>query len=191
MSADMKVPMVMGRSWYEIGKSTESLTSKIYPELLIKPGPFPLADFIEFEMTDVMNFGYEISELPDGIEAAMDPQHKRIILSPETYESLLKDNPRARFTAAHEIGHALLHSNELRHRILDGGNVLKLNRGSIPPYRDPECQANAFASALLMPTRHIVEIIKSPLRQTTRIINTFKVSVEAAGYRVNRLDKYR
>jgi hypothetical protein len=191
MSADLKVPVVMGRSWYEIGKSTELLIQRTYPELLEEPGPFPLADFVEFKMRDVMHFEYEISELPDGIEAAMDPQNRRIILSPETYESLLKDNPRARFTAAHEIGHGWLHSRELQHRILDGGNVLKLNRGAIPAYRDPECQANAFASALLMPTRHVEEIIKTPLRQTSRIVKIFKVSVEAAGYRVGGLDKYR
>jgi hypothetical protein len=191
MSADLKVPVVRGRTWYEIGKSAELLIQRTYPELLEEPGAFPLADFIEFKMRDVMQFEYEISQLPDGIEAAMDPQNRRLLLSPDTYEDLLNDIPRARFTAAHEIGHGWLHSTELQHRILDGGNVLKLNRGSIPAYRDPECQANAFASALLMPTRHIVEITRTPLRQTSRIVRVFKVSAEAAGYRIGGLDKYR
>lgn len=191
MSADLRVPVVRGRSWYEIGKSAESLIRKTYSELLEKPGPFPLADFIEFKMRGVIQFEYEISELPDGIEAAMEPQNRRLIFSPDTYESLLNDVPRARFTAAHEIGHAWLHSSELQHRILDGGNLLKLQRGAIPAYRDPECQANAFASAFLMPTRHIEEIVKTPLRQTVRIMRAFNVSAEAAGYRITGLDKYR
>jgi hypothetical protein len=191
MSADLKVPVVRGRTWYEIGKSAELLIQRTYPELLEEPRAFPLADFIEFKMRDVMQFEYEISELPDGIEAAMDPQNRRLLLSPDTYEDLLNEIPRARFTAAHEIGHGWLHSTELQHRILDGGNVLKLNRGSIPAYRDPECQANAFASALLMPTRHIVEITRTPLRQTSRIVRVFKVSAEAARYRIGGLDKYR
>lgn len=190
MSADLKVPVVQPRSWYKIGKSAEMLIRLSCPELLENPGPFPLADFIEFKMNDIMQFGYEISELPEGIEAAMDPEHRRIILSPETYEDLLNDVPRARFTAAHEIGHAWLHSRELQHRILDGGNVLKLNRGSIPAYRDPECQANAFASAFLMPTCHVVEMVEMP-HPKINIMQAFNVSLEAAGYRVNRLDKYR
>jgi hypothetical protein len=190
MSADIKVPMVRPRSWYEIGQLAERLIQLSCPELIENPGPFPLADFIEFQMKEAMKFEYEISELPEEIEAAMDPKNRRIILSPETYESLLADVPRARFTAAHEIGHALLHSRELQHRILDGGNVLKLNRGSIPAYRDPECQANAFASAFLMPTPHVVEIIEKP-HSKIKIMQIFNVSLEAAGYRVKGIDKYR
>lgn len=190
MSADIKVPIVLPRSWYKIGKSAEMLIRLSYPELLKNPGPFPLADFIEFKMKQIMKFDYDFSPLPEGIEAAMDPQNKLIILSPETYEDLLNDVPRARFTAAHEIGHAWLHSTELQHRILDGGNVLKLNRGSIPAYRDPECQANAFASAFLMPTCHVVEMVENP-GSRVEIMQTFIVSLEAAGYRVKGLDKYR
>lgn len=190
MSADLKVPVVQPRSWYKIGKAAEKLIRLSCPELLENPGPFPLADFIEFKMNEIMKFGYEISELPEGIEAAMEPEHRRIILSPETYEDLINEVPRARFTAAHEIGHAWLHSTELRHRILDGGNVLKLNRGSIPPYRDPECQANAFASAFLMPTCHVEELITMP-RPQINVMQTFNVSLEAAGYRIKGLDKYR
>jgi len=64
MSADIKVPMVRPRSWYEIGQLAERLIKLSYPELLENPGPFPLADFIEFKMKDVMKFGYEVSELP-------------------------------------------------------------------------------------------------------------------------------
>jgi Zn-dependent peptidase ImmA (M78 family) len=136
-----------------------------------------------------LGFKYAIQELPEGIEAAMDPREKLVILSPATYDNLADGIPRARFTGAHEIAHVILHAKYLQHRIMDGGNLLRLNRGNIKPFRDPECQANAFAAALLMPTHHMVRMLDEGANVRS-IAEIFQVSFESAGYRVDGLDKY-
>ena len=55
-----------------------------------------------------------------------------------------RNNPRDRFTITHEIAHALL---------LNESTVqfCRSDTTNIPPYRDPEWQADCFAGELLMP----------------------------------------
>jgi hypothetical protein len=190
MNSGKKVPVVPARNWAEIGKISFRLIQSVYPELLEKPAPIPLDDFFEFRMRDVLGFDYELDILPVGIEAAMDPQEKLVILSPGTYEELIDGVARARFTVAHEIGHVILHAKFLRHRLLDGGNILKLHRGDIPAFRDPECQANAFAASFLMPTHH-VDLMEKEGAGQQELVKTFNVSWESAEYRINNLWRYK
>jgi hypothetical protein len=190
MISGKKVPVVPARSWAEIGKASLNLIQAVYPELLIKPAPLPIDHFFEFKMREVLGFDYDVSELPIGIEAAMDPQEKLVILSPQTYEDLLDDAARARFTVAHEIGHVFLHAKYLRNRLVDGGNILKLNRGVIPAFRDPECQANAFAASFLMPTHHVDKMIREGVGIDS-LAKQFKVSQDSAEYRISNLWRYK
>jgi len=62
----------------------------------------------------------------------------------------------ATFTAAHELGHVLLHKKELvRHRDLP-------IRGLEEPIRDPiEREANYFAATFLMPTEFLTKVFKA------------------------------
>ncbi|MDF2449442.1 MAG: ImmA/IrrE family metallo-endopeptidase [Bacteroidota bacterium] len=71
---------------------------------------------------------------------------------------------RQRFTIAHELGHFMLHS------INDPNEVFVDNNAFAPLFRDEnsstgthilEQQANAFAAALLMPEKFVVEEIKN------------------------------
>lgn len=90
-------------------------------------------------------FYYEIVEDTDlDCEAKTIPDEWKIILKQSVYEGACNENPRDRFTIAHEIGHLFLHK----------GINISLNRGneSIPAYKDPEWQANTFAAELLVPT---------------------------------------
>ena len=50
---------------------------------------------------------------------------------------------------AHELGHLLLHRVE--------SITLAREDGDIPPYKDPEWQAKAFAGELLAPNEYIKE----------------------------------
>ncbi|MBW1918511.1 MAG: ImmA/IrrE family metallo-endopeptidase [Deltaproteobacteria bacterium] len=190
MGSGKKVPVVPGKSWAEIGLISLTLIQTAYPELLVKPAPLPLDDFFEFKMKGLLGYDYDINDLPLGIEAAMDPQEKLVILSPETYDDLTDGLPRARFTVAHEIGHVVLHAKFLRHRLLDGGNILKLHRGDIPAFRDPECQANAFAAAFLMPTHHVDRMVRKGA-DIGALVETFGVSWESAEYRLKNLWRYK
>lgn len=190
MNNGKKVPVVPPRSWAEIGKVSYNLLRSVYPELLVKPAPIPIDHFFEFKMRDVLGFDYDVSELPAGIEAAMDPLEKLVILSAQTYEDLLDGVARARFTVAHEIGHVILHGKYLRLRIMDGGNVLKLNRGDIRAFKDPECQANAFAASLLMPTHHVDRMVQEG-EGVQSLVETFGVSWDSADYRIDNLWRYK
>jgi hypothetical protein len=190
MGGGKKVPVVPPKSWAEIGLISFRLIKSAYPKLLIKPAPFPIDHFFEFKMRGILGFDYAVSELPVGIEAAMDPHDKMVILSQETYDDLINGLARARFTVAHEIGHVILHARYLHHRLLDGGNILRLNRGDIPPFRDPECQANAFAASFLMPTHHVDRMIREGT-DIQSLIEIFEVSSESAEYRMNNLWRYK
>ncbi|MEH3063662.1 MAG: ImmA/IrrE family metallo-endopeptidase [Methylobacterium radiotolerans] len=81
----------------------------------------------------------------------MDPGKRIVALRLDVYEGLIAGRGRDRFTACHEVGHAVLH----------GGRLNRLAPGVKPaPYRDPEWQANAFAGALLMPA-HMMAVAES------------------------------
>ena len=84
-----------------------------------------------------------------------------ILASPETYDWLETGHPRGGFFVAHELGHCLLHTNQLvRLAQMPKAKQAALHRGGEEigheTYRDTEWQANAFAGALLMPARGLL-----------------------------------
>ena len=118
-----------------------------------------------------------------------------ILASPETYDWLEKGHPRGGFFVAHELGHCLLHTDQLvRLAQMPKTQQAALQRGgqevAHETYRDTEWQANAFASALLMPARGILTLEQkysdlSPAMMATH----FHVSTEAATYRLELYDR--
>ena len=67
-----------------------------------------------------------------------------IRLREDVYSKACAGQPRARFTAAHEIGHWALHSNL--------NMTMARNTGAATPaYKCSEWQANQFAAEILMP----------------------------------------
>ena len=106
---------------------------------------FPVLEFLEFALPQVVpGFYCEIVDDHEliGAYANYNPVTKVMKIRNSTYEGAFQGNGRDRFTIAHEIGHALLHDETSFNRVSD--NV------HIPAYRDPEWQANTFASYLLM-----------------------------------------
>jgi len=64
--------------------------------------------------------------------------------------------------------------------------ALHRDRVGHKPFQDTEWQANAFASALLMPAHGIAAIERDyGILNADLIVEQFKVSREAAGYRLN------
>lgn len=80
---------------------------------------------------------------------------------------------RLRFSIAHEIGHLILHHNNLR-------GILKTS----------EAEADAFASEFLLPEKEIRELIKSPVTLTNLVPMKEKwgVSIQALIKRANTLE---
>lgn len=67
---------------------------------------------------------------------------------------------RQRFSAAHELGHHVLHADEIRRAIhVDKGSVLYRDDLSSKGTDPLEIEANAFAAELLMPSELLMEAI--------------------------------
>jgi len=111
-----------------------------------------------------------------------------ILASERTYERLVQKHPRGAYFVAHELGHCILHTDQLvRLAMMPTKQQAAFHRGreSHEAYYDTEWQANAFASALLMPARGIatIEQVNREL-SVPLIVDRFGVSREAAGYRL-------
>ena len=120
-----------------------------------------------------------------------DRQVIEILASAETYDWLEQGYPRADYFVAHETGHCLLHTDLLvRLAQMPSTQQAALHRGGQGAthefYRDTEWQANAFASALLMPARGLLALEQkhSDGLCPAIIAEHFHVSVEAATYRL-------
>lgn len=104
---------------------------------------------------------------------------------------------RQRFTAAHELGHHLLHASEITGAVhVDKGlmrGVLLRNDQSSQGVHTLEIDANAFASELLMPRDLLVSALDGqPVdieddEQIEALSKKFKVSVAAMRFRLSAL----
>ncbi len=72
------------------------------------------------------------------------PQTNTLSVRQDVYLDACNNDPRHRFTIAHELGHYFLHNEISAFSRCSEGDI-------IPSYRDPEWQANTFAASLLMP----------------------------------------
>lgn len=102
---------------------------------------------------------------------------------------------RQRFSAAHELAHHILHGEELRGKIHVSKGLRALKRDPVSSQGiDPlEVQANAFASALLMPEKLLEEACDrdgldlDDEASVERLAKKFRVSVSAMNYRLASL----
>lgn len=107
------------------------------------------------------------------------------------YIGVNKSHPtqRKRFTIAHEIGHYLLHSENVMHH-----DNINLELPDVVLYRSDnvtgatEVEANAFAAELLMPEHLISECVESGVESIEGLANAFNVSQDAMRYRLINLD---
>ena len=147
--------------------------------LIARNAPFfRMEPFIE----GLLDYGitYDVvddDELPLGIEACCVPEHLLITFSNSTYEKACNDDPRARFTVIHELGHILLAHTRTHNR--DSG-------GDIAAYEDSEWQANQFAAEFLMPLTHM---IANRYKTAGELILNYQVSPPAAERRITQLNK--
>ena len=83
---------------------------------------------------------------------------------------------RGAFTLIHELGHFFLHYIQLDAKLCRVEDEI-----DVPAYRDPEWQANAFASEFLMPFVACIDMTPDEIR------NTFHVSKKAATIRASEI----
>jgi hypothetical protein len=145
--------------------------------LVKKDSPFfCMAPFIEqLHEYGIIYDVVDADDLPQGIEACCMPEFRLITFAEETYSKACEDDPRARFTVMHELGHILLAHTRMFHR--DNGK-------KIEAYEDSEWQANQFAAEFLMPLDHITQ---KGLTTANEIMLTYQVSAPAADRRVTEI----
>ena len=118
-----------------------------------------------------------------------------ILASAQTYDWLEEGYPRAGYLVAHELGHCVLHTDQLvRLAQMPVAQQAAFHRGGEgadhEPYRDTEWQANAFASALLMPARGLLALEQDYKELgATEVAEHFHVSTQAARYRLELYDE--
>ncbi len=108
-----------------------------------------------------------------------------VLASEQTYEWLEQGHARATFFVPHELGHSLLHTQQLiRLAQMPTRQLAALHRRSAGhrAFEDTEWQANAFACALLMPADGLVALERERSGQLTAfdISQRYGVSREAA-----------
>jgi hypothetical protein len=134
---------------------------------------------------------YAVEELPAGIEAqahySMEEGAIVVALAEGTYDDLRAGTGRALFTVAHEIGHAVLHPNELVGRRIANVNPRALHRGAVGGHKafmDTEWQANGFSAAMLMPATGLLKLERAGHLDARTVSRVYLVSLQAAELRL-------
>jgi len=168
---DFKVP---ARSWDHIAQVCDRLREML--GLADEPF-FPIMAVLEL----VLDQRLGLVRLEVGSEAEMGdvegrtcPSGAFIELREDVYEDAWRGDGRARFTAAHELGHHVLHTNIPLARAMPNENV--------KAYRRSEAQANQFAAELLMPRRFF-----RPTDDVRDVMRRHGTSRGAANNRLNYL----
>ncbi len=172
---DFRVPSM---NWNDIGHYADALRTHLG---LTDTPLFPVVDVLERVLPTLFSpFQFMVgdAEEMEGAEGYTDPQGTFIMLHEKVYIAAIKNDGRARFTAAHELGHWMLHTNVPLMRI-------DLN-ATVVPYMRAEPQANQFAAELLMPRRLIFSH-----NNEFELMTKFGVSHAAARHRLNFLRKRR
>jgi IrrE N-terminal-like domain len=116
-------------------------------------------------------------ELPDGKEAAHEAGELRI--ADKAFRALERDEPRARFTVAHELAHFVLQHPEVRFR----GTQLRAYETAKRRIRIDETEANQFAAFFLAPDNLIRET-----DTVADLVARFGLSLRAAEIRKAEID---
>ena len=186
MDSNELVQKVPARSSREIEEMANAALIHIFTYQQNAFLPYAFRTFFEEGGLARLNLGYGVEELV-GEEAHYDAGTNEIILDVSTYDALCMDAPRAKFTLAHEIGHALLHGPYLRSEIGQGRTRhIRYPRKTLAPYEDPEWQANEFAGAFLMPANLMHKATRESCSDR-QIAEYFGVSLQAAQIRRQKI----
>lgn len=141
---------------------------------------------------------YEVTDLQPGVlgESSFDERFGEFVirLTPETYDQVMDDDPRALFTVLHELGHLELHPNELIRlsRLPASHRDQAFQRGKadrIPAYKNVEWQANSFAASFLMPLAALDRFQLEQRLDVQTLTRELGVSFTSARYRINDYTK--
>ena len=133
----------------------------------------PLLEQVLYDVLKDYDFQVEDDAVMGDVDGLTDSRRPIIKLKNSVYAALQRAEPRARMTAAHEFGHLLMHCQM---------PTYYASSAKPDPLRDPERQADIFASAFLMPREAFIEC-----RTVSEVRRRFGVSKDAALCRARRL----
>ena len=167
--------IVPARKWDDIETITQNIRAQFG---LLEQPKFPIMEFLEMVVDHQLGVHFQVDPPSEmgAAEGYTDPHGTFIILREDVYNHGLYGQGRARFTAAHEFGHLVLHTNVPLARTAPGQQV--------EAFRMAEPQANQFAAALLMPLSFIKASDSVDL-----VISRHGVSHDAAATRLSALRK--
>lgn len=135
----------------------------------------PMVQLIEHVLPNLID-GFEMRVAEQDklgpAEAITHESRPIITFSERTYEALCQDRPRPRMTAAHELGHLLLHTGQSAYAFTRRYDARV----------DPERQADIFAAAFLMPECAFLRV-----RSIEEAMKKFGVTRDAATCRARTL----
>ncbi|WP_437639393.1 ImmA/IrrE family metallo-endopeptidase [Sorangium sp. So ce854] len=191
----IRVPVVAARSRPRIETESAQFLAQFAPECLARPSPSPVLRFFDRVVPQAYGFRPEVDNLAPGLEGLTDPGARTVTLPPEVYSGLEDDDPRSRFTASHEVGHVVLHGQELARigtRLPNQTSIVLARRMEIKAYNDPEWQADAFAGSLLMPATALMMLEdEHGSLSVSLLVRVFRVSKSAARYRLSIYETHR
>lgn len=133
---------------------------------------FDIIDFLEHTLPVLLpNFTLSIGtrlEMGD-CHGLTFPDRNEIRFREDVYDGVIAGNGRDRLTAAHELFHLLIHSN-------DSVAFARTGTDNMPIYMNPEWQADAFGGELLVPSDLATDL------SVTEIAEKCGVSLKAAAY---------
>jgi Zn-dependent peptidase ImmA (M78 family) len=182
-------------------RKLETFAAYVREQLKFAPGQAidPLRLFEDLHQISITKSDGKVIPLRGGVIAIEDSEGYtrydrkndviEILAAENTYDRLESGHPRGAYFVAHELGHCVLHTDQLvRLAQLPTNQQAAFHRGrqDHKPFEDTEWQANAFASALLMPARGIANLEQDyGYVDASLIADQFGVSYEAAGYRLD------
>lgn len=154
----------------------EAIAGDVREALGFAPGTrAPMAVILEHVLPDLIpdyEFRVDDARALGKAEAITDGFRPIITFGAASYNELAKDAPRARMTAAHELGHLLLHTGRTGFALLRARDTRL----------DPERQADIFAAAFLMPASEFKAV-----KSIQEAMKKFGVSKDAALFRARKL----
>lgn len=190
-SVNPKVPVVSPQSTANIEAIALDLLKRYSPDSLKTPSAIPALELFDSVLPVAYGFKTGVQKLSKGLEGFTDILDKSVFLAEKVYSKLEKDDGRARFSAMHEIGHVILHGNQSNLAQSYSGGMVLARKSDIPAYLDPEWQANQFASAILLPTPMVHQLVREcRLRGDYLVLKTaetFKVSKQASQIKLKKL----
>jgi transcriptional regulator with XRE-family HTH domain len=111
----------------------------------------PIIEIVEFGLTKLApGYVFDVQDRAamGNDEGRVIPGRNTLILRQDVYDDACRNGGRGRFTAAHELGHYLMHH---------GVALARSASANDPIYCDAEWQADAFAGYLMMPRNLAVQ----------------------------------